>query len=164
MHWFQQTRRISSPICSIWIYKLFKIRVEYVLNLFDFFLLIKSSAWEWSLTRFRQSNCFARGFRIIYKIIWGDFFCFFKYPFLRNIFVSYSRLIPIWFLIAFFYFINGLSVSVLFFLSICFVSIETKTMNDLHDYDKDIVIEWVNTMGYFRLEDEKTFHNREKNV
>ncbi len=37
-------------------------------------------------------------------------------------------------------------------------------MNDLHDYDKYDVMKRLNKRNYFRLEEEKTFHNREKNV
>jgi len=37
-------------------------------------------------------------------------------------------------------------------------------MNDLHDYDKYDLMNRLNKRNIFRLEEEKIFHNREKNV
>jgi membrane protein required for beta-lactamase induction len=57
-----------------------------------------------------------------------------------------------------------------FYFCICFVSmsficiLKTKKMNDLHDYDKYDLMKRLNKKNIFRLEEEKIFHNREKNV
>ena len=127
---------------------------------------ITPSAWEWCLTRSRQSNCSACGIGIIHKIFGGDFYLFLLWTSMTS--YLFERTILVWFLSFF------LSLSLYWFVYLCVKKSAWQvggTMRAVHDYDSycngiSVARGSENNRcrsNHSRLADAKTFHNPEKN-